>query len=142
VVPPHRRGLQGPGNGRGGGGDVRRSRRPMAHGGSPAGECARAAWHRTKPFTRVIILRCTVAAAQASDRGVSRRLGVRARAGYGGADVACPGATSCAGARFCKVSLTYPFCTRIFSRFQNRSGPNFEYQSCPSSYHLQKCQRI
>jgi hypothetical protein len=93
-------------------------------------------------FTRIISLRCTVAAARASDRGVSRCLGVRAQAGYGGANMACPSATSCVGARFCKVSLTYPFCTRILSRFQNRSGPNFEYQSCPTSYHLQKGHRI
>jgi hypothetical protein len=51
-------------------------------------------------------------------------------------------ATSCARARVCKVSSTYPFSTRIFSRFQNESGPNFEYRSCPTSYHLQKCQRV
>jgi hypothetical protein len=32
-----------------GGGDVRRCRRPMEKGGSPAGECAPAAWHRPRP---------------------------------------------------------------------------------------------
>jgi hypothetical protein len=63
----------------------------MAHGGSPAGEYAQAAWHRPKPLTHVISLRCTVAAARASDRKVSQRLGVRARAGYGGADMAARG---------------------------------------------------
>jgi hypothetical protein len=68
--------------------------------------------------------------------------GVRARRYGGGADGVCPGATTCARAWVCKVSLTYPFFTRIFSRFQNGSGPNFEYRSCPTSYHLQKCQRI
>jgi hypothetical protein len=36
----------------------------MAHGGLPAGECAWAAWHRPKPFTCVISLRCTVPAAR------------------------------------------------------------------------------
>jgi hypothetical protein len=69
----------------------------MAHGGSPAGEYAQAAWHRPKPLTRVISLRFTVAAARASDRGVSRRLSVRAgrvrRGRRGGAR-----ATSYAGA--------------------------------------------
>jgi hypothetical protein len=71
----------------------------MAHGGSPADEYAWAAWHRPKPLTRVISLRCTVAAARASDRGVSRCLGVRTRAGYGGADVAARGRrrARCAG---------------------------------------------
>jgi hypothetical protein len=52
------------------------------------------------------------------------------------------GATSCAMARVCKISSTYPFSIRIFSRFQNESDPNFEYRSCPTSYHLQKCQRV
>jgi hypothetical protein len=46
------------------------------------------------------------------------------------------------GSSVCTISLIYLFFLRIFSRFQNRSGPNFEYQSCPTSYHLQKCQRI
>jgi hypothetical protein len=32
-----------------GGGDVRRSRRPMAEGGARGGELAVAAWHRPKP---------------------------------------------------------------------------------------------
>jgi hypothetical protein len=63
----------------------------MAHGASPAGEYAQAAWHRPKPLTRVISLRCTMATARASDRRVSRRLGVRARAGYGRADVVARG---------------------------------------------------
>jgi hypothetical protein len=54
----------------------------MAHGGSPASECAQAAWHRPKPLTRVMNLRCTVAAARSSDRGVSQHLGVHARCGY------------------------------------------------------------
>jgi hypothetical protein len=30
-------------------GDVRRGRQPMGRGGSPAGECASAAWHRPRP---------------------------------------------------------------------------------------------
>jgi hypothetical protein len=67
------------------------SRQPMAHGGPPAGEYAQAAWHRPKLLTRVISLRCTVAVARASDRGVFRCLGVRAGAGYRGADVAARG---------------------------------------------------
>jgi hypothetical protein len=61
----------------------------MAEGGSPAGECGEAAWHRPRPPARVMSLRCTVAMAPASDREVSRRLGVHARSGYDGADVAC-----------------------------------------------------
>jgi hypothetical protein len=52
------------------------------------------------------------------------------------------GVTSCARARVCKISSTYPFSIRIFSRFQNESDPNFEYRSCPTSYYLQKCQRV
>jgi hypothetical protein len=74
---------------RGGGGDVWRSRRPMVDGGSPASKCAQAAWHHPRPLARVISRRCTVATAPASNRWVFRRLGVRARSGYGGADVAC-----------------------------------------------------
>jgi hypothetical protein len=70
---------------------VRQNRRPMAHGGSPASEYAQDAWHQPKPLTRVINLRCTVAAAWTSDRGVFRCLGVHARAGYSGADVAVHG---------------------------------------------------
>jgi hypothetical protein len=58
----------------------------MEHGGSPIGEYAQAVWHRPKPLTRVISRRCTVAAARASDRWISRRLG--AQSGYGGDDVA------------------------------------------------------
>jgi hypothetical protein len=80
----------------------------MAHGGSPAGEYAQAAWHRPNPLTRVISLWCTVAAARASDRGVSRRLGVRVRAGYGGADVAARGqrrARECRLHRFISFDL-------------------------------------
>jgi hypothetical protein len=65
-----------------------RSRRPVEHGGSPASEYAQAAWHRPKPLIRVISLRCKVVAVWASDRGVLRRLDVRAWAGYGVADVA------------------------------------------------------
>jgi hypothetical protein len=60
----------------------------MEHGGSPADEYAQAAWHQPKPPTCVISRRCTVTAARASDRWVLRRLGVRARVGYGTADVA------------------------------------------------------
>jgi hypothetical protein len=84
--------------------------------------------------------------AQRSDRWTFRPLGVRARRGYGvyggAADVSSPGATSCAGARVCTIILIYPFSHRIFSRFRNRSGPNFEHQSCSTSYQLQKCQRL
>jgi hypothetical protein len=46
--------------------------------------------------------------------------GVRARRYGGEDDMACLDMTSCAGARVCKDSLTYPFFTRIFSSFQNR----------------------
>jgi hypothetical protein len=63
----------------------------------------------------------------ASDRWSQARSGVHARWYGSEADMACPDATSCAGARVCKDRLTYPFCTRIFSSFQNRSSPNFEY---------------
>jgi hypothetical protein len=63
----------------------------MAHGDSPASEYAQAAWRQPKPLTRVVNLRCTVVAARASDHGVFRCLGVRARAGYGGHDVAARG---------------------------------------------------
>jgi hypothetical protein len=47
----------------------------------------------------------------ASDRRSQARSGVHTRRYGGEADVARPDATSCAGARFCKDSLTYPFCT-------------------------------
>jgi hypothetical protein len=57
-------------------------------------------------------------------------------------DVSSPGATSCAGARVCTINLIYPFSHRIFSRFRNRSGLNFEHQSCSTSYQLQKCRRL
>jgi hypothetical protein len=60
----------------------------MEHGGSPAGEYAQAVWHRPKPLTRVISRRCTVAAARASDRWISRCLDVRAQSGYCGDDMA------------------------------------------------------
>jgi hypothetical protein len=61
----------------------------MVEGGSLAGECGEAAWHRPRPLAHVISLRSTVATAPASDRGVFRCLGVRVRSGYGRADVAC-----------------------------------------------------
>jgi hypothetical protein len=64
-------------------------RRPMVDGGSPASECAQAAWHRPRLPARVIGPRCTVVTARSSDRWVLRRLGVRAQPGYGEADVAC-----------------------------------------------------
>jgi hypothetical protein len=59
-------------------------RRPMVQGSSPAGECVQAAWHQPRPLARVISLRCTVVTAPASDRGVFRRLGLRASSGYDG----------------------------------------------------------
>jgi hypothetical protein len=49
AVPSHHRGLQETPAWARSSGDVRRGRRPMARGGSPAGECASAAWHRPKP---------------------------------------------------------------------------------------------
>jgi hypothetical protein len=88
-----------------GGGDVRRSRRPMENGGSPADECAEAAWHRPKLPARVIGPRCTVASAPASDRWVLRCLGVRTRPGYS--------TTNVAGA-WCDVA-------RGFAQFKNSS---------------------
>jgi hypothetical protein len=72
---------------------------PAANGGSPAGECAQAMWHRPRLLARVIGPSCTVATAQASDCWVLRRLSVRARPGYGEADVA--------GAR-CDVACGFP----------------------------------
>jgi hypothetical protein len=62
-------------------------RRPMVDGGSPAGECAQAAWHRPRLPAHIIGPRCTVASARASDRWVLRRLSVRVRPGCGEADV-------------------------------------------------------
>jgi hypothetical protein len=123
-------------------GDVQLPWRPMAHGGRRTGECGLATWH--PPAAVNVTHRSTPA--QRSDRWTFRTLGVRARrvyGAYGGADdVSSPGATSCAGARVCTITLIYPFSHRIFSRFQNRSGLNFEHQSCSTSYQLQKCQRI
>jgi hypothetical protein len=122
--------------------DVRLPRRPMARGGRRAGECGLATWH---PPTAVNVTHRSTPA-QCSDRWTFRPLGVCARRGYdaygGAVDVSSPDATSCAGARVCTISLIYPLFHRIFSRFQNRSGLNFERQSCSTSYQLQKCQRI
>jgi hypothetical protein len=56
--------------------------RPMEEGGSPAGECGKAAWHRPRPFARVTGLRCTVPTAPGlGPRGIpaprcARTLGV------------------------------------------------------------------
>jgi hypothetical protein len=60
----------------------------MEKGGSPASECAQAAWRQPRPLTRIIGRRCTVVTAWASDRWISRCLGVRAQPGYCGDDVA------------------------------------------------------
>jgi hypothetical protein len=60
----------------------------MENGGSPADECAQAAWHRPKLPARVIVPRCTVVLEQVSDRWVLWCLSMRARPGYGAADVA------------------------------------------------------
>jgi hypothetical protein len=60
----------------------------MVDGGSPASECAQAAWHRHRPFAHVISRRCTVATTLASDCWVFWRLGVRVQPGYGRDDVA------------------------------------------------------
>jgi hypothetical protein len=49
AVPSHCRGLQETPAWARSSGDVRRGRRPRGRGGSPAGECAPAAWHRPRP---------------------------------------------------------------------------------------------
>jgi hypothetical protein len=55
-----------------GGGDVWRSRRPMAEGSARWGESAVAAWHQPKPPRVCHGRKSTVAAARASDRRHSR----------------------------------------------------------------------
>jgi hypothetical protein len=71
----------------------------MVEGGLPTGEYGEATWHRPRPLARVMSLRSTVVMATASDRGVFRRLGVRASSRYGGVDVVRGGTTSRGSAR-------------------------------------------
>jgi hypothetical protein len=57
---------------------------------------------------RVMDLRCTVAAARASDHWLLWRLSVRARLGYGEPTWRVRGATLCAGAPVFKHRFIYP----------------------------------
>jgi hypothetical protein len=122
----------------------RRAVAPTANGARWAAH--RRVWphHLAPPAAVNVTHRSTPA--QRSNRWTFRHLGVCARREYGSydgaADMSPPDAMSCAGARVCTINLIYPFFHRIFSRFQNRSGLNFEHQSCSICYQLQKCQRI
>jgi hypothetical protein len=87
----------------------------MADGGSPAGECAQATWHRPKPLTRVISCR-----RQHGPRtvGVLRHLSVRVRPGYG------EPTWRARGRRRARVRLDSN--TVSLSPFQNEFSPNFQ----------------
>jgi hypothetical protein len=63
----------------------------MAEGSARGGECAATAWYQPKPPHVRHGLWCTIAAARDSDRRSLRRLGVRAWAGFGTAELVARG---------------------------------------------------
>jgi hypothetical protein len=117
-------------------------RRPIVKGGSHAGECGEAVWHRSRPLARVMSLRSTVATTLASDRGFSGALACARDRGTAGTTWRA-GVRRRVGARALAPNrFKQPLSKRNFSKIPNKSAQDFEYESCSATYPLPVLQKL